>query len=158
MFHFTRKPPVHIVARFVDVAQAAAAKDAVTETLAHAEREVQSLYRRQNGIADSLEVGKIYERHGFTNDSGWRQERPLTTTAEELYWQIPDGMDLAEAKHLLVSFGALSVIIGGVDEEIPIGIPHPAAMYLAEMEDDLFDIDEVDFLFCQPQDQKKILH
>ncbi len=155
MTQYSEKSSVHLVARFMDVTQSESTKDAISQTLAHAEEEVQALFAQQDGLAESLDVGKIYQRHGFTNNSGWQQERPLFTIAEELFWEIPDGMDLTEAKNFLISFGAVSVMVSGAEEELPV-IPHPAAMFLAEMDDDFIDID-ADLLFSHPQD-KKLLH
>lgn len=160
MYSFSRRPPTRIVARFVDENQATAAKDAVSKTLDHAEKEVQVLLERQNGIADSLDVSRIYARHGFANDSGWCQERPLSTAADELVWEIPEGMDVQEAKNLLVSFGALSVSVGvGRHGDDLLGaIPHPASLVLSDLDNDFDEIEEDDIFFSYAQSEKKILH
>ena len=159
MIYFTRKTSLHIIGHFVDVTQAEAASAVISKTLDHAEREVQALFNRRNGVAEAAEVGRIYERHGFTNDSGWHQERPLSHAGEELLWEIPEGMDVAEAQNLLVSLGALSVTIDEeTNDDVLTAIPHPAAVFLAEMENDFIDIDDEERLLPYCQSEKKLLH
>jgi hypothetical protein len=159
MIYFTRKSSLHIVARFVDVTQAEAARAVISKTLDHAEREVQTLFNRRDGVADAAEIGRIYERHGFANDSGWCQERPLSRAGEELLWEIPEGMDTGEAQDLLVSLGALSVTIGEeTEDDILNVVPHPAAVFLTEMEDDFIDIEDEECLLPYCQAEKKLLH
>jgi hypothetical protein len=151
------RTPFRLAARFKDVFTATCARKTISDSLTAAEKEVSDLFEKKGGIADSSDIYIIYSRYGFRNDCGWRQETPLSQEDSIIYWEIPDGMMVDEAEQLLLAFGALSVHREDIfDDELLRRVPHPAALFLSEIED-IRDFDEDDLCFSESC-EKKILH
>lgn len=151
------KTPFRLAARFKDSFTAACARKAISDSLAAAEKEVSDLFKKKDGVADSSDIYAIYARYGFQNDCGWRQQTPLIQEEVMIFWEIPDGMLVEEAEQLLSAFGAFSVRREDVfDNELLRRVPHPAALFLSEIED-VRDFDEDDLFFGESC-EKKILH
>jgi hypothetical protein len=150
------KPPSRLEARFKNNPAAEFVKKAVTDTLSSAEKEVTALFERGGGVADSHEVSAVYKRYGFYNDCGWQQSRPIFVEGSTLFWEIPDGMLMEEAEQLLVALGALSVRREDyLDEDLLKNVPHPAALFLSELEE-LQDFDDDDIVGMEGCDKKTI--
>lgn len=138
------KTPSRLAARFKNNHTAESVQIAVSSTLSAAQNDVAALFDRGGGIAESYEVSAIYTRYGFHNDCGWQQTTPIFVEGATLFWEIPDGMLIDEAEHLLAAFGALSIRTEDrFDEDLLQNIPHPAALFLSEIED-LQEFDEDD--------------
>jgi hypothetical protein len=157
MTSYVQRTPFRLIADFQDVSQAETVRDAVNEALYNAAREVDKLYKNQNGVADISDITGIYNRYGFRNDSGWQQLRPLKSDQQTVIWDVPEGMLVHEAEQLLTVLGAVSLSIeSDEDDDLLRQAPHPAALFLSEL-DDIVDIDEDDF-FAVYAEEKKILH
>ena len=150
------KPPAKITARFKDNKVAEFVQKAVSDTLSSAEKDVTALFERGGGIAESHEVSAIYRRYGFHNDCGWQQTMPIFVEGSYLFWELPEGMPAEEAEQLLVALGALSVRReDDFEEDLLKNVPHPAALFLSELED-LQDFDDDESTFVEGCDKKTI--
>ena len=157
MTYIFQKSPFRLVAQFPDDLLAETVCDAVNDALTDAAREVDALFERQNGIADIGDVAQIYLRHGFRNDSGWQQYRPLIADNDVLIWEIPEGMNVQEAEQLLSAFGAVSLMVENeAEDDLLSQVPHPAALFLSEF-DESFDNDDDDAPSSLIE-EKKTLH
>jgi hypothetical protein len=145
------------MAQFSDELLAETVCDAVNAALSDAAREVDALFAAQNGVADIGDVSQIYLRHGFHNDSGWQQYRPLSLDNDCIIWEIPEGMNVQEAEQLLSAFGAISLMVEDETEDDLIRqVPHPAALFLSEFDDSLDS--EEDEHSPGHTEEKKTLH
>ena len=146
-----------LAARFKNNSAADRAHQAVNDTLATAQKEVAALFAQQGGVADASDVAAIYVKYGFRNDCGWQQDTPIWVEEATLYWEIPDGMHLDEAEQLLLAFGAISIKQeSAFEDDLMRIVPHPAALFLSELEDmPDFDDDEPS---CFESCDKKTIH
>jgi hypothetical protein len=128
---------VKVVARFADARKARTARSTLNTTLDDLEREVSELFESLGGVVEGEQVARIYARAGLHNDVGWRQERPIIVRGEELQWELPEGAEIDDAENLLVSLGALSVVIHrpASFEEAWRVAPHPFPIELPFDED-----------------------
>ena len=157
MTFYVQRTQFRITAQYQGVAQAQTVRDAINEALYNAAREVDKLFTKQNGKADIADVSKIYDRYGFRNDSGWQQIVPLEAVDKIVTWDIPEGMLIHEAEQLLTVLGAETITIEGEkDDELLRQVPHPAALFLSEL-DETIELDEEELLGVLTE-EKKILH
>jgi hypothetical protein len=155
----TMKIPLRIEARFNSVSTAENARKAISDALNAAEKEASLLFERQGGMAESRDIAAIYAGFGFKNDCGWQQARPLFLKDATLLWEIPEGMSEEEAEQWLSAYGALSI-----DREVPVEdddlmylVPHPAALFLAEI-DETQDFEDDDQALRGEGLEKKTIH
>jgi hypothetical protein len=139
----TIKTPLMIEARFNSVSSAEHARETLSAALNSAEKEATAVFETQGGIAESSDIAAVYARYGFINDCGWQQLRPLALEDTALVWEIPEGMVIEEAEQWLSTLGAISIHPKDptFDEDVLCRIPHPAALFLAEI-DEMQDFDD----------------
>lgn len=157
MTFFVQRTQFRLTAQYQDITQAQTVRDAINEALYNAAREVDKLFSKQNGTAEIADVSRIYDRYGFRNDSGWQQLVPLETDEKVVTWDIPEGMLIHEAEQLLTVLGAETITLESEkDDELLRQVPHPAALFLSEL-DDAIELDEEEILGVLVE-EKKILH
>lgn len=158
MMQYMEKSPYRIVARFIDAEHADIARQEVNAVLRDAQGEIDDMFHRQEGIAQVCDVNTIYARYGFRNESGWQQTRTIRTTDDELIWELPDGMFVEDAQGLLAAYGALTITVDSTaDDNLIQSVPHPAALYLSESDEDFEEIEDDDLTSFIAL-EKKILH
>ena len=128
-----------------DDAQAAAAS--VNAALEEAAEAADELIARQGGVADAVDIDRIYARFGMRNDVGWRQEEPVFAEEEDLFWQLAAGARIEDAEQLLLSHGATEVMTSARGDEAWQAAPHPLAVPFVDDDSgevfyDLIDVDE----------------
>lgn len=102
---------VVMVATFTGPIEAATAGSTLKATLEDLVGQVDELFRAQSGVVDADQIGQIYARVGLRNDVGWQQDRALFVDGAELTWELPEGALADDAENLLVSLGALNVVV-----------------------------------------------
>jgi hypothetical protein len=157
MTHIFHKCPSRIVAQFRDETQAETVCEAINDAVFSAAREVDTLFEAQGGVANIADVARIYQRYGFRNESGWQQYSPVLTDGQMVVWEIPEGMDIHEAEQLIAAFGAISLSIeNDGDDELLRQVPHPAALFLSEL-DETYELEEEEHHTAHVE-EKKTLH
>jgi hypothetical protein len=118
----------------------------VNAALEEAAAEVDLLFAKNGGVAESAQVDRIYARFGLRNTSGWRQERPLEADGRRVLWQLPPGASPEDAELVLLSHGA-----SAVEAVEPAGggwkvAPHPLAIPFVDEESGevFYDVVNVD--------------
>jgi hypothetical protein len=151
---------VILVSTFAGPVEAVTARNTLRATLEDLDREVSELFHAQGGIVDCEQVAKIYARAGLHNDMGWHQERPLTVKGSELFWELPEGACVEDAENLLVSIGAIAVVVHVSD---PVGddwrsAPAPFPIPDGFLDDDVDPGDSDEDAFPTQTIPKRTLH
>jgi hypothetical protein len=132
-----------LVAEFEDAVRAEAARITVQRLLDRADAEIEQMFHRQGGTADSEQVNEVYLQYGLTNEIGWRQELPLTTDGTTLCWPVSDGMRPEEARFMLMALGATVTAIERVEDRPPwLNAPTPNALATGDFDPDARDDDD----------------
>ncbi len=151
--------PNTIVARFSDAQKAEAAKTTIEGMMSSAEDEVEVMFEKQDGMAESDDIAKIYTKYGFRNHCGWKHERPIITIGEEIIWEMPEGMFGEDATVLLIALGAQVLATESDDEDEQWQqAPYPLPYVPLEEDDPDFSEAEEEESPWPAFSNKKILH